>query len=314
MKMIEAAKSSGADAVKFQTFKAEEFCGDINQKFTYRSQGKLIEENMLDMFKRYEFSKDEWKLLQVHCLKNEITFLSTPQNIGDLSILLELDVPAVKVGSDDLNNIPLLREYSKTKKPIILSCGMSSLSEVHEALEAIGWFEGYPVCLMVCTSQYPSPLVEVNIKRVTTLKDSFPGLTIGFSDHTQGSAAAIMGVALGAAVFEKHFTMDKNYSGPDHWFSEDLNGLKNWVENINNAFLMLGDGFVRPSATEIENKKEFQRVLVAAREIRMGEIFTKDNLTMRRVSGGLGLPPIMLDYFIGRQANKHYAKYSAIGY
>src|SRR5450759_4039056 len=149
-RMIDAAKSAGADAVKCQTCKAEEFCGDPEQTFTYQSQGKPVTESMLAMFRRYEFPSEAWQEVKAYCEKAGITFFSTPQNRSDLDLLMEVGVPAVKVGSDDFTNLPLLRDYAETGLPLILSCGMSDLAEVHQALEAAGWFDGYPVALLLC--------------------------------------------------------------------------------------------------------------------------------------------------------------------
>ena len=233
--MIEVAKQSGVDAVKFQTFKAEEFCGDKTQMFTYQSQGKKITESMFEMFKRYEFDYDEWLQIKQKCDDENILFLSTPQNRSDLDLLLELELPAIKVGSDDFTNLPLLEDYSTTKLPMIVSCGMSDLSEVRQALDAIGTFEGYPTILLLCTSQYPTPPEDVNLLKLKTLANAFPDLVLGFSDHTKGSLASSLAVGFGAVFFEKHFTLDNNLAGPDHWFSENPESLKDWVESIHQS-------------------------------------------------------------------------------
>jgi N,N'-diacetyllegionaminate synthase len=310
--MIEAAKAAGADAVKFQTFRAEEFCGDPNQSFTYKSRGKSVTESMLAMFKRYEFDRETWRALKVHCDTVGVTFFSTPQNRSDLDLLMEVGVPVVKVGSDDFTNLPLLRGYAETGLPLILSCGMSDLAEVHQALDTVGWFRGYPVVLLLCTSQYPTPPEDVNIVKLTTLQQAFPGLPVGFSDHTQGSLAAALAVARGARVFEKHFTMSHDLPGPDHWFSEEPEGLAAWIAAIRTAVILLGSPFVLPTGAELVNKREFQRVIVAATAIKAGEPFTESNLTMRRVAGGLGSPPSMYWRLLGRTAWRDFAKYSAI--
>lgn len=310
--MIEAAKKSGADAVKFQTFRAEEFCGDPRQTFTYKSQGSTITESMLEMFKRYEFDLKDWEAIKKHCDEVGITFFSTPQNETDLNLLLKIGVPAVKVGSDDFTNLPLLKNYAEICLPLILSCGMSDLSEVHQALEVIGWFEGRSVALMLCTSQYPTPPEDVNINKLTTLQHSFPGLLVGFSDHTQDSLAAALAVSRGARIFEKHFTLSKDMSGPDHWFSVDPDGLEEWIRCIHHADTLLGSPIVRPTDGELINKKEFQRVVVAARDIQEGEIFSEGNITMRRVSGGNGLPPSMYWRLLGRKAWRDFIQYSPI--
>jgi N,N'-diacetyllegionaminate synthase len=311
-RMIEAAKAAGADAVKFQTFKAEEFCGDPGQSFTYQSQGKTITESMLEMFRRYEFSPHSWQEIKSHCDFVGIPFISTPQNVGDLELLLQIGVPAIKVGSDDFTNLPLLRNYADTRLPLILSCGMSDLAEVYQALVTVGWFEGSSVALLLCTSQYPTPPADVNIAKITTLQQAFPGLLVGFSDHTQGSLAAALAVARGARVFEKHFTLDKNMPGPDHWFSEDPAGLAEWVDAIRTAEDMLGVPFVRPTSEELKNKREFQRVIVAAMDIKAGEQFTETNLTMRRVAGGAGYPPSMYWQLLGRSASRAFSRFHPI--
>jgi N,N'-diacetyllegionaminate synthase len=311
-RMIEAAKAAGADAVKFQTFKAEEFCGDPDQTFTYKSQGKPVTESMLAMFQRYEFPRETWRNIKAHCDAVGITFFSTPQNRGDLDLLMEIGVPAVKVGSDDFTNLPLLRGYADAGLPLILSCGMSDMAEVHQALDTVGWFDGYPVALLLCTSQYPTPPEDVNIAKLTTLQQAFPRLLVGFSDHTQGALAAALAVARGAMIFEKHFTLDHDFPGPDHWFSEEPAGLADWIATIRGANVLLGSSYLRPTNAELVNKREFQRVVVAATSIKAGEPFTEANLTMRRVASGLGFPPSMYWRLLGRTAWRDFPKYSAI--
>lgn len=311
-RMIEAAKVAGADAVKFQTFKADEFCGDPEQTFTYQSQGESVTESMLVMFKRYEFPPENWQAVKAHCESVGIAFFSTPQNRSDLDLLLAVGVPAIKVGSDDFTNLPLLRSYSESHLPLILSCGMSDLAEVHQALDTVGWFEGYPVALLLCTSQYPTLPEDVNINKLTTLQQAFPGLLVGFSDHTQGALAAALAVARGARIFEKHFTLGKDMPGPDHWFSEEPEGLTEWVATIRSSDVFLGSPFVRPTSAELANKREFQRVIVAATVIKAGEPFTESNLTMRRVAGGRGFLPSMYWKLLGRTAWRDFSKFSAI--
>lgn len=305
--MIKIAKKAGADCVKFQTFKADEFVGDPNQMFTYKSQGKEITESMLKMFKRYEFSKDDWKLIKNKCDNEDIIFMSTPQNKSDLDILLELGIPAIKVGSDDFTNIPLLKDYATTGLPLIVSMGMSDMAEIYNSLSEIGTFEGYPTILLLCTSQYPTPPEDVNLLKLKTLSHAFPKLILGFSDHSQGTLASSLAVAMGAKVFEKHFTLDHNLPGPDHWFSENPEGLKEWIKGIRTSYSMLGTELVRPTKKEMENKKEFQRVIVSVQHIRKGEVFTSVNIGMRRVPGGNGLPGYYYKYVLNKTALKEYA-------
>ena len=310
LKMIDAAKVAGADAVKFQTFSAEEFCGDPDQQFTYFSEGKQKTESMLEMFKRVELQADDWKIIKDHAEAIGITFFSTPQNVSDLNLLLPLGITAIKVGSDDLTNLPLIRKYSEHNLPMILSSGMADLSEVHRALEAAGWFDSKPVALLVCTSQYPTPPDDVNIQRVTTLRAAFPGLLVGFSDHSQGNEAAIMAVALGAKIFEKHFTLDHDMVGPDHWFSLDPQDLKRWIDSIRDAHRMLGTGIVTPSKKEIEMREIARRSVVVIADVRSGEILDEGNIGLRRP--GIGLSPEFLPAILGRIAKRSIGKGSMI--
>ena len=296
LEMVDVALNCGVDAIKFQTFTAEEFVLSEKQLFTYTSQDKEVTESMLKMFKRYEFTKDEWIEIKQYCDKKGITFLSTPQNTSDLELLLDIGLEAIKVGSDDFTNLPLLKEYSKTGLPMIISSGMANLSEIYEALDTIGSFDGYPTILLQCTSAYPTPPSEVNMNKMKSLFGAFPDLLIGFSDHTQGSLASSLAVAMGACFFEKHFTLSHDLPGPDHWFSEDPKGLRNWFESINLAYKMLGSGIIRPTKTEIKNKKEFSRYLVAKDEIKKGEVFGYSNVTYRRLSSGAGIPAKLLDF------------------
>ena len=312
LEMIHVAKSAGCDAVKFQTFKAHEFINDPTQMFTYRSQGKEVTESMLAMFKRYELPSSAWGVIKAECEKIGIIFFSTPQNRSDLDVLLNVGVPAVKVGSDDFTNIPLLKSYAQSELPLILSTGMSNLAEAHQALDAVGALDGYPLILLVCTSQYPTPPSDTNLSRITTLKAAFPMVPIGFSDHTRGSLASSLAVAIGAVFLEKHFTLNHDLLGPDHWFSEDPAGLNEWVNSIRTAHSMLGSPLVRPTPVEIENKREYQRRLVASRDIAVSEIMTEESITLRRVAGGKGLPPSFLEHLIGRPAPRAYKTGSPI--
>jgi len=312
LEMIKIAKREGANAVKFQTFKAEEFIADPTQTYTYKSQGKEITESMLEMVKRYEFSKDEWFQIKRKCDDEDILFLSTPLNKSDLDLLLEVGISAIKIASMNLTDIPLLKTCSKTGLPIIFSCGMSYMSEVQDALHAIGALDGYPTILLLTTSQYPTPPEDVNLLKLRTLSNEFPMIPMGLSDHTQGPLASSLAVAFGACVFEKHFTLDHNFSGPDHWFSEDPEGLKLWIKGIKTAYKMLGSEIVCPTSVEMHNKKEFQKVIVANKRIKCGEVFDLENIVMKRVKEGKGLSPRLYETLLGKKANKDYNEGSAI--
>jgi sialic acid synthase SpsE len=302
LEMVAAARSAGADAVKFQTFKAREFVGDPAQTYTYKSQGRVVTESMLAMFERCELTRDEWFAVKSECDRQGIIFLSTPQNRTDLDLLLEIGIPAIKVGSDDFTNIPLLKSYASTGLPLILSCGMADLAEVHRSLESVGALDTYPAILLLCTSQYPTPLNDVNLSKLTTLRAAFPTVTLGFSDHTQGNVAASVATAFGAAVFEKHFTLDNNLPGPDHWFSEDPNALAEWVRSIRAAQTCLGNPTMRPTESELEMRRIARRSVVTLRDVVRGEAFSVNNTSIRRP--GTGLPPEMLDYVIGGVATR----------
>ena len=310
-KMIVVAKESGADAVKFQTFTAEEFCIDDSLQFSYSSQGKEVTESMLKMFSRYEFKQHQWAALKRYADEVGITFLSTPQNKKDLDLLLEIGMTTIKIGSDDLTNIPLIRSFAESKHPLILSCGMSDSDEVKIALETAGWFQGGEVVMLVCTSEYPTPIGSANIRRLETLKKLFPGLLLGFSDHTQGFFAATCAVALGACIFEKHFTLDHEFAGPDHWFSSNPSELKSWINAIKQAALALGNPKIEPTRGELAMRNLARRSVFAISDIARGEIFSEKNIDVRRPGGGL--PPIYLDEILGRSATKEIKRGTPIG-
>ena len=299
--MVREARRAGADAVKFQTFKAAEFIVDDSLMLSYTSQGREITESQLQLFQRHEFPEESWRRINACCDSEGIVFLSTPQNSTDLDLLLDIGVPAIKVGSDDFTNLPLVRRYALSRLPMLVSCGMADLAEVHQTLDALGTFHGYPTALLLCTSQYPTPPADVNLHRLTTLAGAFPGLLRGFSDHTQGAVASSLAVALGARVFEKHFTLDHGLAGPDHWFSEDPVGLKHWIASIRDAEAMLGSPLVQPTAAEAAMRTLARRSIVALRDVSIGEVLGEHNLGLRRP--GDGLPPRLWDMVAGRTAS-----------
>lgn len=298
--MVDAARHAGANAVKFQTFSAERFVTDRSSVYTYKSQGVEITEPMIDLFKRHEFKRDEWAAIKRHCDNTGIVFLSTPQDRPDLDLLLEIGIPAIKIGSDDFNNLPLVQDYAKTGLPLILSCGMANMGEVHVTLEAAGAFDLGQVILLLCTSQYPTPPEDANMRRLKTLSAAYPDTTLGFSDHTQGVEAACLAVAMGAVVFEKHFTLDNNLPGPDHWFSENPAGLARWVNAIRNATVMLGSPYLRATKAEEAIKQIARRSIVTAVDISAGMVLDSTNLSVKRP--GTGLPPALLGSVTGRIA------------
>jgi N-acetylneuraminate synthase/N,N'-diacetyllegionaminate synthase len=261
---------------------------------------------MLKMFLRYELAEDAWLELKKHSDSVGITFFSSPQNLTDLELLNKVGVPAIKVGSDDFSNLPLLESYSKFDLPIILSCGMSNLAEIHNALTATNWFGGNKVSLLLCTSSYPTSSQDVNLNKLKTIQNAFPGLVVGFSDHTRGVLAASIAVAFGACIFEKHFTLDNNFPGPDHWFSENEVGLKAWIESIKDAHSMMGSPYVQPTVNEADMRILARRSLVVIQDIKKGEEITNSNLAVRRP--GDGLPPSLLKSILGLRASRDLLK------
>ena len=304
--MIELAKKSELSAIKFQTFNADEFIANVSLTHTYFSQGKKITESQYDMFKRCEFSNEEWYQIKEKCDKEEILFLSTPENRTDLDLLLQIGIPAIKVGSDELINIPLLKDFAKTKLPIILSSGMCTLDEVTRSLKAIGALDDYPTILLVTTSEYPTPDENVNLLKFKTLTKNFPNIPLGFSDHTQGVLASSSACVMGACVFEKHFTLSHNLPGPDHWFSADPNELMEWVKSIKTSHIMMGSGEVKPTKSETVLKITARRSIFAISEIKEGDEFSEKNIGLRRP--GNGLPPEYFEVILGKKSTKHFRK------
>ena len=286
-KMVEVAKEIGFEAVKFQTFKAEEFNINRDETYTYKSQGKEVTEPMLDMFKRYEFSREEWFKIKNKCDEEKIMFLSTPQNKSDLDLLLEIGIKAIKVGSDDFTNIPLLQEYSRAGLPLMLSIGMADMAEIYKTLEVVNAFKRNDILLFLCTSEYPTAPENVNLRKLSTLKAAFPNLSLGFSDHTAGTIAAPVAVGFGACVFEKHFTLDNNMPGPDHWFSANPSVLKQWYDSINEAWQMLGSAELVPTVKEKDMRRLARRSLYVIKDIKAGERITVDKVGLYRPNTGI---------------------------
>ena len=304
--MIELGKKSGLNAIKFQTFSADEFIANVSLTHTYFSQGKKITESQYNMFKQCEFSKEELYKVKEKCDKEDILFLSTPENSSDLDLLLQIGIPAIKVGSDELINIPLLKEFAKTKLPIILSTGMCTLDEVAKSLNAIGALDDYPTILLVTTSEYPTPNESVNLLKFQTLAKNFPSIPLGFSDHTQGVLASSLACAMGASVFEKHFTLNHNMPGPDHWFSADPNELIQWVKSIRTSYIMMGSEEVKPTKSEEVLKITARRSIFAISEIKEGDEFSMKNIGLRRP--GNGLTPEYFEMVLGKKSTKYFKK------
>ena len=310
LKMIEIAKKADANAIKFQTFDATKMIASRSLKYSYKSQGKKITESMLDMFQRCEFSDDQWFKIKQKCDQQKIIFLSTPENPSDLDLLLEIGIPAIKVGSDDFTNIQLLKNFTRTKLPLILSCGMATLKEIKTTLSTIVSTKKYPTILMLTTSEYPTPAENANLLKFKTISKLYPKLILGYSDHTQDNLAASMSVAFGARVFEKHFTLDKNFRGPDHWFSANPGELTDWVDSIKKSYQLLGSDEVKPTKSELKMKIIARRCPVALKTIQKNEIFHEDNVGLRRAGNGLESKIILK--ILGKKSKRKISKGSLL--
>ena len=305
-KMIEVAKKSGVDAIKFQTYKSEEIIGDKSQVYTYFLKKKKVQVSMYKMFKKCELSEKSWLILKKKCAKEKIIFLSTPSSTNDLNLLLKIRVPAIKIGSDDFNNIQLIKECSKSNLPLIISCGMSNSKEIDFVLKETGLLRKKSVILMLCVSQYPTPARDVNLSRLLSLKKKYPNLILGFSDHTIGSIASTTAVAYGARCFEKHFTLNKSDKGPDHWFSESPESLKQWADSLKTSYLTIGSPMLKSTKKEMNMKKIARKSIVASRNINRGESIDKKKISLKRP--GDGIPPIHLNKIIGMRTTKLISK------
>jgi sialic acid synthase SpsE len=304
-KMIDSAIVCGVDAIKFQTFTAKEFISDENEMFEYKSQGKEVKESALKMFERNEFSEEQWKEISDYCKEKGIIFFSTPQNLSNLELLLKIGVPAIKVGSDDLVNSPLLEEYSKKGLPMIISTGMAYLSEVDEAVRMIRK-NNKSLAILHCVSSYPADFEELNFRKIETLKIAFPDCVIGYSDHSEGTAASVIAVAVGAKIIEKHFTLDKNMPGPDHWFSADIKELERLVKEVRNTEKALGSSEIKPTEKEIKMRAPSYRSITAVQDIKKGDLLTKEKIAVKRP--GTGLLPKFIPFVIGREAKQDIKK------
>ncbi|MFH1890128.1 MAG: N-acetylneuraminate synthase family protein [Candidatus Kuenenbacteria bacterium] len=308
-KMIDVAKSAGVDAIKIQSFVVDDFVGDKNLKYTYVSQGKKTTENQYDIFKRVELSQKKQKSIFDYAKKIGIIALSTPQDNSfktvDFLCSKSINMLAIKVGSDDLTNLDMLKYYAEKNKPMIISTGMSNLAEIKDAVKTIKKINKNLIILK-CTSQYPTPPEEVNLSQIKTLQKHFKDCLIGFSDHTQGTVAAVAATILGANVIEKHFTLDKNMKGPDHQFSADPQELVLLVNQIRQAEKMIGKEAIVVSKKEQSIKNIARRSIMATHLIEQGQKIDKKDLVCKRP--GTGLPPKYLHKFIGKKAKKNYKK------
>lgn len=328
-KLVEVAAEAGADAVKFQTFKADKLVSHIAPKAEYQTRTTDAGESQHEMIRKLELDEHTHEALIEHCRVCGIEFLSTPFDLESLDLLAgRFNLPCIKIPSGEITDALLLFETAKTGKPVILSTGMSTLGEIEEALGvlAFGYLRGSrpsmeafreaycsvegqailqdKVTLLHCTTEYPAPFGDVNLKVMDTLRNAF-GLPVGYSDHTEGIAVPVAAVARGAVVIEKHFTLDRALPGPDHKASLEPSDLKRMVDAIRVIEQALGTGRKHPAPSELKNMAVARKSLVAACTIAAGEVFTVENLAVKRPGGGLS--PMQYWELLGRKSGRDFS-------
>jgi N,N'-diacetyllegionaminate synthase len=298
LEMIDVAADAGADAVKFQTFNSERLLTAAAPKAAYQ-RTETGSGSQLDMLKELELSEQDHERLMQRCRERGIMFLSTPFEEESADFLHSLGVEAFKVPSGELTNWPFLVHLARKAKPMIVSTGMADMTEVSLAVEKIEGAANSDVVLLHCVSQYPAQPKEANLRAMGTMRDAF-GCPVGFSDHTVGAAVAVAAAALGAAVIEKHFTLDRALPGPDHRASLEPGELKGMISDIRVATAALGDGIKKPQPSEIDTALVARKSIVAIRSIKAGEEIKPDHIAAKRP--GTGIAPSARDKVIGRRA------------
>jgi len=297
-RLVNVAAQAGADAVKFQTFKAEKVISTRAPKAAYQVETTGSGESQLEMAKRLELSFDSFRELRAYCEQRGILFLSTPFDEESVDFLADLGVPLFKIPSGEITNFPFLVHVAQKAKPMIVSTGMSTLEEVTAAVRVIQGTGNREMVLLHCTSSYPADPAESNLRAMETMRSAL-GVPVGYSDHTPGIEVALAAVALGACVIEKHFTVDRTLPGPDHRASADPRELSLLVEKIRCVEKALGDGIKRPVAGELDTRSVARRSIVARRQLSAGTVLTKEDVSIKRP--GTGIAPEALHRVIGRK-------------
>lgn len=305
--LIDTAKQAGADAVKFQTFKAEKIAVNNAPKACYQKQRTPASQTQFEMIKKLELDPTAYRRLMEYSQKKNIEFLSSPFDLDSIDLLNGLNLNIFKIPSGEIDNLPYLRKIGKLKKQIIISTGMADLGEIEDAIDVLveSGTDRSNIAILHCNTEYPSPLEDVNLRAMLTIQAAFPGVKVGYSDHTAGTEVSIAAVAMGAAVIEKHFTLDNNMDGPDHIASLEPNELQAMVSAIRHIEIALGSGIKKPSSSEQKNKTIARKSIVASGTILKGEIFTEQNITVKRP--GDGISPMRWDEIIGKRADRHYS-------
>ncbi len=303
--MINEAANFGADAIKFQTFKAETLVSKFAEKAEYQKETTNKDESQYEMIKKLELDIDAHKELLDYCNKMGVKFLSSPFDLESIDLLNNLGLDIFKIPSGEITNFPYLLKIAQLGKEVILSTGMSDLGEIEDALDVLlqNGTKKEKITVLQCNTEYPTPYADVNLKAMITIKKAFD-VKIGFSDHTPGFEMPIAAVALGAEVIEKHFTLDKKMDGPDHKASLEPSEFSSMIKAIRNVEKALGNGTKKPSQSEIKNMPIARKSIVAINPIKKGELFTLKNIGIRRP--GNGISPMRWGEVLGKSSPKNF--------
>lgn len=304
-KLVDKAVEAKADFIKFQTFNAGSIATIKSSKANYQKKNSSKSETQLQMLKKLELNEKKLRSIYSYCKNKKIGFMSSPFDLDSLNILKNFKMKFLKIPSGEITNLPLLEEIGKSKKRVILSTGMANIAEIKKALFTLTKFglKKKEIILLHCNTEYPTPFKDANLKAIHTLKNKFK-LNVGYSDHTTGIEASIAAVALGAKVIEKHFTLSKNFKGPDHSSSLEPIELSHMIRAIRNIEHSLGNGEKKPSLSEKKNIKIVRKSIVAKKEIFKGQIFSVENLAVKRPFKGIS--PMKWYKVIGKKAKKNY--------
>ncbi|TAH69982.1 MAG: N-acetylneuraminate synthase [Anaerolineaceae bacterium] len=302
-KMIDEAAKAGADAVKFQTFKANRLVSRKAPKAKYQIDATGTCESQYMMLRRLELTENEFIDLAAYVSKVNIDFLSTPFDLESMDFLKTFNMPYWKIPSGEITNKPYLMEIAATNKPVILSTGMSTMEEIQEALDIFSEYDRNKITVLHCNTGYPTPYEDVNLRAMETIKTHF-GVNVGYSDHTLGIEIPIAAVAMGATVIEKHFTLDRDMDGPDHKASLQPDELSAMVKAIRNVEKALGSAQKKPAPSELMNIRVARKSIVAKHDILKGDIFTGDNITAKRP--GDGISPMRWHEVLGKTAKRDF--------
>lgn len=305
-RLVDEASSAGVDIIKFQTFKAEKLVSKAAKQAEYQKKniGKG-EETQYAMLKKLELSNEQHEELIAYCKSKNIRFFSTAFDMDSIDYLHSLDLGLWKIPSGEITNYPYLKKIASYKEPVILSTGMCELTDIENAINVLvgNGVSKDIITVLHCNTEYPTPMKDVNLKAMLEIKEKF-GVKIGYSDHTEGIEVPIAAVALGATVIEKHFTLDRNMEGPDHKASLEPSELKVMVRSIRNIEQALGTGHKTISESERKNIEIARKSIVAAKDIKEGEIFTEENITVKRP--GNGISPMEWENVIGKVAKRNF--------